>query len=77
MNIKNYYPKNSKFALLKISNSSLYFVEESDDLNYLTQKQRNYIVDTSLYIIDSNGVFQHKLTLNQSLDLQALNLITC
>lgn len=69
-----YLPKNSKFALLKVQHSTLFFVEESDNLQELLDKQSKKELDTSKFIIDKQGKFQHSLSLNESLDIQTVKL---
>ena len=74
MDISKYLPKDNSFALLKIAHSSLYKVEESDELTTLLAKQSKPVLDSRLYVIDKEGKFQHKLKLNESLDLKSVNV---
>lgn len=74
MKIDKYLPKEKDFALIKIKHESLYFVEESDDLDYLLRKQDKPELDSSFYVIDKQSKFQHKLSLHQSMDLQSVKI---
>ena len=72
--MEKYLPKNKEFALLEIRNNSLYFIEESDDLEALIKKQERPNLDCSYYVINKDTKFQHKLTLHQSLDLKTVKI---
>lgn len=72
--IEKFLPKNANFALLKIAFDTLYFLEESDNLAYLLNKQQEKELGASFYVIDKQYKFQHKLTLHQSLDLKSVSI---
>jgi len=72
MDIKKYLPKESKYALLKVKHDTLYFVKEGDDLPALLEDCTKPELGASKYVIDGEGTFQHKLTLNQSLDIRSV-----
>ena len=69
-----YLPKKTDFSLLEIMDNKLYFIEESNDLELLLEKQKNPKIDCSFYVIDKRFKFKHKLTLHQSLDLKTINI---
>lgn len=73
--MKQFLPKVSDFALLKVANDSLYFIEESNDLDYLLNKRiESKEVDSSFYVIDKTSKFKHSLSLNESLDIRSVKI---
>jgi len=69
----NITPKKGFYALIRIWDTNIKQLEVSPSLEDLLEKQKAPILDASLYVIDHNTKFMHKLTLNQSLDLKALS----
>ncbi len=72
--MEKYLPKNKEFALLEIRGNSLYFIEESNDLEALIKKQGRPNLDCSYYVINKDTKFQHKLNLHQAIDLKTVKI---